>query len=199
MAALRATGAETTTRSRRDALLDTAARLVATGPVEAVTMESVATAAGVSRPLLYKHFANRHELLAALYERESALLHRELSAAVGGCEHLEDMFRALVEGALAAQASRSATFATLAAQGGRPSGQRGMQRRRDARTVAFFVRRAVAELGIPEGPATAGVRIALGSISVVLDQWRRRPTPEAAAELADAYVTMAIGGLRSLR
>lgn len=203
MAALTATGSDPRSRTRgaarREALLDVAARLVEAGPAEAVTMESVAGAAGVSRPLVYKHFANRHELLAALYERESALLHRELSLAVGSCERLEDMFRALVEGALNAQATRRATFAALAAQGGRPPGQRGVQRRRDSRTVKFFARRAVTELGIDEQAATTGVRIALGSISVVLDLWRRNRTDEHAARLADAYVTMAMGGLRSLR
>ncbi len=34
-------------------------------------MEAVAERAGVSRPLVYKHFANRGELLASLYQRES--------------------------------------------------------------------------------------------------------------------------------
>lgn len=178
--------------------MDVARGMVATGAVEAVTMESVATAAGVSRALVYKHFANRHELLAALYERESALLHAELSVAVGKCRNLEEMFRALVEGSLAAQASRGATFAGLASQGGRPAGQRGVQRHRDARTVRFFTRQAVTELGLEESAAAAGVRIALGSLWVVLDEWRRRRTGDQAEALVEAYVAMAMGGLRAL-
>ncbi len=191
-------GSRSRADARREALLDAASRLVEGGPIDEVTMESVAVAAGVSRPLVYKHFANRHELLRALYERESAMLHRELSIAVGRCERLEDMFRALVEGALRAQASRGATFVALAAGGGRPRGQRGVQQRRDARTVRHFADRAVAELGIEEASAVTGVRIALGSIPVVLDQWRRRRTAEHAGQLADAYVRMVMGGLRSL-
>ena len=78
-------------------------------------METVAARAAVSRALVYKHFAHRRELLGALYERESSLLHRQLSAAVLQCDRLEDMLRALVEGALAAQATRSVTFVALAA------------------------------------------------------------------------------------
>src|SRR5437763_15548673 len=91
---------------RRDALIDAAAELVAAGDIEAVSMEAVAERAGVSRPLVYKHFANRKELLAAVYQRESAFLHAELTAAVGAAETLEDRFRALAHGALRAQASR---------------------------------------------------------------------------------------------
>jgi AcrR family transcriptional regulator len=45
--------------SRHDALLDEAARLLAEGGFSAVTMEAVAARAGVSRPLVYKHFDNR--------------------------------------------------------------------------------------------------------------------------------------------
>ena len=111
--------------SRRDLLLDAAAQILAGGHADEVTMETVATRAGVSRALVYKHFAHRQELLGALYERESSLLHRQLSAAVQECDRLEDMLRALAEGALAAQASRSATFVALAAEGARPGGSEG--------------------------------------------------------------------------
>src|SRR6266702_5092354 len=98
---------------RRDLLLDAAAELVAAGDVEAVSMEAVAERAGVSRPLVYKHFANRDDLLAAVYQRESTLLHAELTADVSAAESLEETFRALIHGALRAQASRGATFAAL--------------------------------------------------------------------------------------
>ena len=43
-----------------------------------VSMEAVAERAGVSRPLVYKHFANRDELLAAAYRREASKLHQDL-------------------------------------------------------------------------------------------------------------------------
>ena len=46
-------------------LLDTAARLAMDHGPDGVTMDAVAASAGVSRPLVYKHFANREELLGA--------------------------------------------------------------------------------------------------------------------------------------
>ncbi len=185
--------------SRRDSLLDAAAAMVAAGDVAGVTMESVAAADGVSRALVYKHFANRHDLLAALYERESRSLHEELTKAVSAEEGLEQKFRALVEGALAAQSSRGATFAALSDQGGRRPSQRALQRRRDNATVRYFAGLAVTELGLHEHEATVGVRLALGAIAVVLQQWRYRRNDEHAVELADAYVAFSMSGLRTLR
>jgi AcrR family transcriptional regulator len=184
--------------SRRDSLLDAACVLVAAGDAAGVTMESVAAASGVSRALVYKHFANRHDLLAALFERESRILHQQLTQAVAGAAGLEAKFRALVEGALAAQASRGATFAALMNQGRRPAEQRAVQRRRDSGTVRYFAALAVAELGLEERQAITGAQLALGAIAVVLERWRHRPTPEYSEQLADAYVAFALGGLRTL-
>jgi AcrR family transcriptional regulator len=184
--------------SRRDSLLDTARALVASGGAAKVTMESVAAASGVSRALVYKHFANRHDVLTALFERESRDLHRELTHAVSTAVGLEAKFRALVEGALAAQSSRGAAFATLSHNGGRPAGQRAVQRRRDTTTVRYFAGLAVSELGLDERRALTGTQLALGAVAIVLQQWRHRPTFDHAAELADAYVAFAMGGLRTL-
>lgn len=195
-----AVGLSTTTESlsRRDSLLDAAGALFAAGDAAGVTMETVAAASGVSRALVYKHFANRHDLLAALFDRESRLLHKQLTMAVAEATGLEAKFRALVEGALAAQSSRGATFAALLNQGRRPAAQRAVQRRRDRATVRYFADLAVAELGLEERQAITGVQLALGAIALVLQQWRHRPTPEHAEQLADSYVAFSMGGLRTL-
>lgn len=192
------TSTKTAPLNRRDSLLDAAGALVAAGDVAGVTMESVAAASGVSRALVYKHFANRQDLLAALFERESRLLHRHLTEAVAGAEGLEAKYRALVEGALTAQQLRGATFASLMHEGGRPSGERALQRRRDAMTVRYFAGLAVTELGLDESRALTGTQLALGAIAVVLQQWRHHPTPEHAVTLADGYVAFAMGGLKSM-
>jgi AcrR family transcriptional regulator len=184
--------------SRRDSLLDAAGSLVASGDVTGVTMESVAAASGVSRALVYKHFANRYDVLAALFERESRLLHKQLTQAVANAVGLEAKFRALVEGALAAQASRGATFAALLNQGGRAADQRAVQQSRDRATVRYFADLAVAEFGLQKRQAITGVGLALGAIALVLQQWRHRPTSAHAQELTDTYVAFAMGGLGTL-
>src|SRR5918996_1774002 len=183
---------------RRDSLLDATAELIALGDAEAVSMEAVAERAGVSRPLVYKHFANRHELVAAVYRRESTVLHVELSRAVQAAGGLEDMFRALIRGLLRAQATRGATFAALRAAGGRDRAMRAEQRKRDAITISYFARQATEELGLDEDEARRAVAILLGAIESVLARWRVRPTREHATALEDMYVALAIGGLTSL-
>ena len=183
---------------RRDALIDVAAELVAAGDVEAVSMEAVAERAGVSRPLVYKHFANRNDLLAAVYQRESALLHAELTADVSAAETLEDTFRALIHGALRAQASRGATFAALRMAGLRTRERREEQRQRDRTTLRFFAGQAVREFDLDRAQARAAVAILLGAIDAALAQWRARPTREHATLLEDTYVSLAMGGLEHL-
>jgi AcrR family transcriptional regulator len=168
--------------------------MVANGHVEAVSMEAVAKAAGVSRALVYKHFANRHDL----YGRESALLHAQLSADVRGADDLAGKLRALVRGALAAQASRGATLAALSVQGRRPSKQRDVQRRRDGQTLRHFTDQAVAEFHVDELDARTALAITLGAIPTVLARWRLRPTREHALHLEDAYVAMAVGGMKEV-
>ena len=183
---------------RRDALLDAAAAMVATGDVDRISMETVAERAGVSRPLVYKHFANRRELLVAVYRREAALLHAELEQAVTAAETLEGKFRALIHGALRAEAERGAALSALRAAGGRNHALREEQRARDRTTVRYFARRAVREYGVDERRARAGLAILLRAIESVLAEWRLRPTPQRAALLEDTYVALAVGAVEGL-
>lgn len=182
---------------RRDALVEAAASLVATD-VSSLTMETVAEVAGVSRPLVYKHFANRAELLVAVYRRETALLHEELAAAVRAAPGLEAKFRALVRGALRAESNRGAALSALRAAGARNHELREEQRRRDRGTVAYFTRHAVRSLGTGEKPARVTVSILLRTIEAVLADWRLHPTGPNAEALEDTYATICMGALERL-
>jgi AcrR family transcriptional regulator len=184
---------------RRNLLLDAAAEIVGEGGVDNVTMEAVAERAGVSRPLVYKHFANRRELLEEVYRRESELLHRELASSVGAATTIEEKFRALVHGALAAPAARGATLFALRHAGSRATSQRQTQRSRDRATLRYFTSEAVAQLGLEESDARAAVAILLGAIDAVLAQWRTRPTAQHAAHLERIYLAIVSGGLERLQ
>ncbi|MCC9305814.1 TetR/AcrR family transcriptional regulator [Kitasatospora sp. RB6PN24] len=59
---------------RRAQLLAVGAELFAAQPYEEVLMEDVASKAGVSRALLYRHFASKQALFAAVYEQAAARL-----------------------------------------------------------------------------------------------------------------------------
>ena len=183
---------------RRDALLTAAAAILADGPVEAVTMEAVAERAAVSRPLVYKHFANRGELLAAVYQREAAVLHDELATVVRQAQTVTDMFRALIRGALKAQADRGTALAALRAAGGWNRALRHEQWHRDQTTVRYFATQVSQQLGVAEPEAALAVVILLGAIETVLAQWRRHPTSQDATHLERAYMTVVTGGLGQL-
>ena len=184
---------------RRQALLDAAAVLIQEGTLDDVTMEAVAERAGVSRPLVYKHFANREEMLVEVLRREARSLHDEMAAVVAAAPTVEDMFRALVHTALEASVQRGRLFAALRGAGGlfREVGRE--QRERDRATSRAFSRRAADELGIDDRRAATAIGLLLGLIDQVIAQFRPNPTRARAAHLEDAYLTIVRATLAALR
>jgi AcrR family transcriptional regulator len=85
-----------TRAQRRDQLLDVAADMVAVGGFAAVTMEGVAARSEVSKALPYTHFDNADDLIAALRDRELALLGQQLMDAVHSAEGFETRITAVV-------------------------------------------------------------------------------------------------------
>jgi AcrR family transcriptional regulator len=179
-------------------LLDAAATLVAAGEVQAVSMESVADRAGVSRALVYKYFLNRGDLLAALYHREASLLHEQIAAQVRAAPNLSGMYRALMHASINAARERHAVFAALHAGGAFTHGEQDEQRRRDQHTVRVFTERAVDEFGLAEPVARSATTLLLAAVHTAVAQWLRDPTDEQSAQLEDAYLGLVEGGLSHL-
>jgi AcrR family transcriptional regulator len=184
---------------RRELLLDAAAALVRAGDAESVSMEAVAEEAGVSRPLVYKHFANRDELLGELYRRAAAQLHDQLTADVLAAGSLEDGFRALVHGALAAAGAQGRLFAALRSAGAWSPEIRREQRARDRTTARAFSRRAVRDLGADEDTAATVVALLLSLVDPVLALWRQDPTGEQAGRLEDSFMIVVTASLGALK
>ncbi len=61
-----------TARLRREQLLDVTIEIVGEQGFQAVSIQSVARRAGISRPIVYEHFGDLHGLLEALVERETS-------------------------------------------------------------------------------------------------------------------------------
>ncbi len=184
--------------SRKDMLLDVAAEIALSEGPDAVSMEAIAERAGVSRPLVYKHYANREEILGAVYRRSARQVHREMVAEVEAATSVEAMFRALVHGALSRATDRGPVFAVLRT-GSWTREVRRDQRERDGRTASAFSARVVEELGADPHRARPVVSLLLATIDVVLTQWRQDPTSERADRLEAAYMQIVSASLESLR
>lgn len=89
-------GARLTRDERRAHFLDMAAEIITEQGADSVTMEGVAARAGVSKALGYRYFANRDDLLVALFDREMAILDQRISDAVLTAGNFEDGLRAIV-------------------------------------------------------------------------------------------------------
>jgi len=185
--------------ARRTALLDAARTLVDEVGWQAVTMGLVADRARVTRALVYKHFANKDELLRALYRREADLLDRQIRRDVESApDGFEPKLRAFIGATLDAVEAHAPFFTPLreAGAGGDPARQD--QRGRDRRTVGWFADLAVDEFGIDARTARSVVAVLFTGIRSLLSQLRSRPGPAQREFLLHTYVEMTIGALTRL-
>lgn len=83
---------------RREQLLDTAAKLFAVHGYAGATTSQIAKAAGVTEPIIYRHFESKRDLFIALIERTGAttikLWEHELAAAKEPGERLKRLINA---------------------------------------------------------------------------------------------------------
>src|SRR5579862_1900015 len=92
---------------RRRQLLDVALRLFAVGGYNPTTMDDIAEAAGVTKPLLYQHFASKRALYLELVESVAQSMLEALGKAVAAA----DGPRQQVEGGFAAYFDLAVTHA----------------------------------------------------------------------------------------
>jgi len=182
---------------RREHFLQVASELVTGEGVDAVTMESVAAAAGVSKGLGYAYFTNRNDLLLAVLERELDVFNARVADAVrAATPSFEPRVRAAVHAWFDALSDRGALLSTLlqASQIRQP-----LRERRNAtyrRLEAFWGKLAADEFGLPLDRSVIAAAILMAGMQGVLDRWvQARDDREI---LESTYVDFAMAGLRGL-
>jgi AcrR family transcriptional regulator len=180
---------------RRDQIIDVARRLFGERGTVDVSMDDIATEAGVARSTVYVYFANRDELVGACLRRMHQLLQDALAEAwehEGVLERLEAVVRGLFEliddspaffrVAMATQASRTNVGATVDAE---------------LSLIGLDVARLLHDLvlqGTQEGllrlvePDLAAVLIGqqlYGAMTVRAGEPNRAPAPTAARQVCD--------------
>ena len=159
---------------RREALLDAADRIVQRdGP--AATMATIAAEAGITKPILYRHFGDKGGLYAALADRYTGALLRELQTALEAGTDRRDRVERTVGAYLAGierepQVYRFLVLSDEAAQA--QSQVRSFTRR----LSALLATGMAAELGV--GPVRAAVWAhgVVGMVQAAGDWWLDTPT-----------------------
>ena len=109
-----------TPRAVREAQMVAAAeRLFSERGYHGVSMDEIAAASGITKPMLYDYFGSKEGLFLACVERARGQLFEEIASAVRGADEAEDALRAGVEAFLAFANEQRETWIVLFGEGGR--------------------------------------------------------------------------------
>ncbi len=186
-----------TADERRHDLMDLALEILREEGSERLTIGVIAARAGVTRTLVYKHFANREDLINATYSREAAKLHETISAHVKQAVGFEERLRAFVDAVMGAVDSHGWIFGPQVAEI-QEAGFKSEQAERDRRSVRAFAQLASEEFGLSRRQATSAIGILLSGIHSLRLQAHVMTSPQDRQFLADLYVDVVLGALKSL-
>jgi AcrR family transcriptional regulator len=181
---------------RRAQILDAAVALIVANGHSSCTLEQVAAAAGVSKPLIYKYFARREDLLMTILEREFKDLKGRGLAEVPRDAPVERVIRKTVEralryyferGPIIGLLSRDPAVADLVRRGNRAS-------RSD--TSQYFVRKFIDTYLVPEDVALIAVTMVINAPILSIPPLRRRGID--ADRAIDVWSEFIIGGWKAL-
>jgi AcrR family transcriptional regulator len=193
-------GRQASRAARRDALLDAADRAIRRDGPE-VSMEALAAEAGITKPVLYRHFGDRGGLLDAVAERHARRLTDELRAALAEQRHPRERIRSVVATYLAflERDPELHRFVTRVAPSERPAAGRALE---DALTVVCdevvdAVSRELTGARLDPAPAaTWGVGM-VGMVQLVGDRWSEtRDVPREV--LVDRLTDLLWNGFRGI-
>ncbi len=180
---------------RRTQLLDVAADVVSSIGVRSLTLEAVAEKAGVHRPVVYRHFANVDQLLAAVIDRELGRLSRSTAEAVAGVEGFERRLRSAVT-AWTDHFAKSATLMNAALVRPPTSVQLRAKRRQQNNASMAFLTGELHAAGLTDVDAEIAAALLLNGLMGVVALWRAKRVTRPVA--IDRFVAIAIGIVAAL-
>jgi len=190
---------ETLPGGRIQELLSVGLKLFAEKGFEATTMRDIAKAAGVSKALLYHHFASKDEIYARIYSSATRDLNAHVFAKIPETGSSADKVRAFMIAAASFFAeNRSAWIAASNAFWSDPDRERLESRIERRQQFEIFLRDLIRE-GVEAGefgdidPAVAG-RLVLSGINW-MHRWFDPEKGLSAEEIAGQYADILMGGL----
>jgi AcrR family transcriptional regulator len=184
---------------RRQQLIDTAVEVFARNGFHATSMNDVAEAAGVTKPVLYQHFASKRDLYLQLLGDIGAQLRETIakatSDAAGPRQQIEGGFRAYFQFV----ADHGEAYQVLFGSGTR----RDEEFAAEARTVEASIAEVIAGLievdGLDESRRLLLANGIVGLAEGASRYWLRHPVEVDPATLADEVSQLAWAGLRGIR
>ena len=186
----RARPARLSAEERRSQLIDVARRMILEEGVEAVTMESVAMAAGVSKTLGYAYFENRTGLLMALLGREVDELTRRAESEMAAARSFEERVRAGVR-AWFDLIDRGGVAGILLHSRQLHGALGDMRRDYMSGMQRLWGGMAAREYGLPADRASVAASILLAGLGGALERWTVTGEPRALLEETYVEVVMA--------
>jgi AcrR family transcriptional regulator len=184
--------------ARRAELLEAAVRAIRRdGPK--VSMDVIAAEAGVTKPIVYRHFGDRVGLAAALGEQFGAALVADLDAALQQDLPPEQLLRATIDAYLAFVERDPQLYSFLVGRLGAPVGTEvanDLVTQVGAR-VALVLGEQLRTLGVDSGPAEAWAFGIVGMVHLAGDWWLERRTMTR-ARLVDDITTLLWRGFGGL-
>lgn len=192
-------GKEARWAQRREDLLEAADRVVRRdGP--ATSMNDIAREAGITKPILYKHFGDKGGLYQALAERYVRSLLEELRVALGAETDPQVRIRRTIDSYLAFVERDNEVYNFLM--------HRAVAERPEARaTVADFIRQLAAELsvvlrdelrraGLDSGGAEPWAHGIVGMVQLAGDHWleHRSMSRETLVDYLESLVWRGLSG-----
>ncbi|MEM7612008.1 MAG: helix-turn-helix domain-containing protein [Pseudomonadota bacterium] len=181
---------------RRAAILDEAARIVASDGVSALSMERLGRESGVSKSLVYAYFPSMTELLRALLKRELKRLRKQQMAAAEKARTFEELVRAVTHAYLSYIAERGLLIHRLQSDPIVAEGHGSPTDYSRNSAVTYLAEIISDNFGIPMDLAMPATDISFGLPAAAGDYLDRNDIDFKMLE--DLTVTMIIGSLVAL-
>lgn len=150
---------------RHQSFLDAARAIALEGGLNAVTMESVAQRAGVTKALGYRFFENREALLQALYDHDALMFRSTIRKVVDPSASFEDQLREALRAIMQISTERRSVI--IASMYNDPS-VRERVRAEDAVSTEWLTRQIVKGYGADKAAARRMSRVLLGLIPAMV-------------------------------
>lgn len=184
--------------ARRAELLDAAVRAIRRdGP--RVSMDVIAAEAGVTKPIVYRHFGDRVGLASALAEQFGGALISELDAALAQDVPPDQLLRATIDAYLGFVERDPNVYSFIVGRLGAPVATEvanGLVAQVGQR-VALVLGEQLRALGVDSGPAEPWAFGIVGMVHLAGDWWLERRTVTR-ARLVDDITALLWGGLGGL-